>query len=150
MLKILEVFGCIFINYTLTAIVEISSVVVQESKALLLLPDDLRPHPLSPSDHEWIAANGGEEITHKVRLTYPESYSHTAILRALLPESVKEVPSGFEAVGHIAHFNLREDVMPYKTAIGERHNVSLVGSENGLSCTVARPSIDTVAVHSTD
>ena len=128
-----------FINWTFTAIVEISSVVVQESKALLLLPDELRPHPLSPSDQEWIAANGGEEVTHTVRLTYPESYSHTAILRALLPESVKDVPSGFEAVGHIAHFNLREDVMPYKTVIGERHNVSLIGSENDLACTVATP-----------
>ena len=100
-----------------------SSPIVQESKALLLLPESLRPRPLSLTDHDWITTNGGEETTHTVRLTYPDSYSHSAILRALLPESVREVPTGFEAIGHIAHYNLREEAMPFKSIIGNLKGV---------------------------
>jgi tRNA (guanine37-N1)-methyltransferase len=36
----------------------------------------------------------------------------------LLPAGV-EVPSSFESVGHIAHFNLRPEVMPFKHIIAQ-------------------------------
>lgn len=39
-------------------------------------------------------------------------------MQKLLPEGV-EVPSSFETVGHIAHLNLREEVLPYKHVIGQ-------------------------------
>lgn len=73
--------------------------------------------PLTSEDHQWIAENGGEEATHMVTLCYTD-YSKHAILRAILPQEVKEIPSGFETVGHIAHFNLREEHLPYKDIIG--------------------------------
>jgi tRNA (guanine37-N1)-methyltransferase len=40
------------------------------------------------------------------------------VLRQLLPAGV-EVPSSFETVGHIAHLNLREEVLPYKKLIAQ-------------------------------
>lgn len=54
-------------------------------------------------------------------------YSHFsiyAVLRALLPAELKEVPTGFETVGHIAHFNLREEYLPFKSLIG-KHGVTV-------------------------
>ncbi len=30
-----------------------------------------------------------------------------------------EVPSAFETVGHIAHLNLREELLPWKHVIGQ-------------------------------
>jgi tRNA (guanine37-N1)-methyltransferase len=39
-------------------------------------------------------------------------------LQAVLPDGV-EIPSSFESVGHIAHFNLRPPHLPYKHIIGQ-------------------------------
>jgi tRNA (guanine37-N1)-methyltransferase len=47
-----------------------------------------------------------------------EHLSTNEALRALLPPEVT-VPSGFETVGQVAHFNLREEHMPYRYLIGE-------------------------------
>jgi tRNA (guanine37-N1)-methyltransferase len=40
------------------------------------------------------------------------------LVQKILPPEV-EVPSSFEAVGHIAHYNLRPQHEPYKHAIGQ-------------------------------
>ena len=36
-----------------------------------------------------------------------------------MPESIKEIPSSFEQAGHLAHINLREEVLPFKHIIGQ-------------------------------
>ena len=41
----------------------------------------------------------------------------TGAVQRVLPKI--EVPSSFEAVGHIAHYNLREQHMPYRKIIGQ-------------------------------
>ncbi|KAK9810055.1 hypothetical protein WJX72_004048 [[Myrmecia] bisecta] len=40
------------------------------------------------------------------------------VLKRLLPEG-SEVPSSFETIGHIAHLNLRDELLPYKHVIGQ-------------------------------
>jgi tRNA (guanine37-N1)-methyltransferase len=50
------------------------------------------------------------------------SYENIAVedvLRKILPAEVVEIPSSFEQVGHIAHLNLREEVLQYKKLIGK-------------------------------
>ena len=85
---------------------------------ILLLPEELQGGPLSTDDREWIASNGGEETTHTVTLGY-KHFSLYAVLRTILPlNEVREVPTGYETVGHIAHFNLRQECLPYKEVIG--------------------------------
>ena len=40
------------------------------------------------------------------------------MLHRLIPNA-QEVPSGFEIIGHIAHLNLKSDMLPYKRIIGQ-------------------------------
>jgi len=49
-----------------------------------------------------------------------EQLSSDEILQALLPKELRPViPSAFEQVGHIAHLNLRDELLPYKYLIGQ-------------------------------
>lgn len=40
------------------------------------------------------------------------------MLRQLLPEGA-EVQTSFESVGHIAHLNLKEELLPYRQLVGQ-------------------------------
>lgn len=53
-------------------------------------------------------------------------------LQKLLPEAV-EVPAAFEAVGHIAHFNLREEQLPYRHLIGQARGSLLRSALNPVA-----------------
>jgi hypothetical protein len=41
------------------------------------------------------------------------------IIARLLPLHLTDIPASFTIIGHIAHFNLREDFLPYKYLIGQ-------------------------------
>ena len=74
---------------------------------------------LTKDQNEFIASIGGEiETNYELKLGY-DHFSTQEILRHILPDTVTEVPSHFETVGHIAHFNLREELLPYKKIIGD-------------------------------
>jgi tRNA (guanine37-N1)-methyltransferase len=49
-----------------------------------------------------------------------------AVLQRLLPAGT-EVPSSFETVGHIAHLNLREELLPHKHTIGQVRTARFYG-----------------------
>uniref|UniRef100_A0A7S4JH19 tRNA (guanine(37)-N1)-methyltransferase n=1 Tax=Odontella aurita TaxID=265563 RepID=A0A7S4JH19_9STRA len=55
--------------------------------------------------------------THSIALAYGH-LTVDRILRRILPPSVREVPSSFEAIGRLAHVNLREEALPYRYLIG--------------------------------
>lgn len=44
--------------------------------------------------------------------------SYHEILREIIPKEIKEIPTSFETIGHIAHLNLKEEFYPYKEKIG--------------------------------
>ena len=56
-------------------------------------------------------------IPYQLDLGY-EHLSVDEVLRKILPERV-EIPSSFEQVGHIAHLNLRDEVLQFKHIIGQ-------------------------------
>jgi tRNA (guanine37-N1)-methyltransferase len=58
-----------------------------------------------------------------ITVTY-ENYSIDQVIKAVLPEHLMNdrpvnTGSGFSIIGHIAHFNLKDDVLPYKYLIGK-------------------------------
>lgn len=55
-------------------------------------------------------------IEHDIHLAY-DYFNAEQILHKMLPTGV-EVPGSFETVGHIAHLNLRDEVLEYKHQIG--------------------------------
>eukprot|EP00899_Mesostigma_viride_P016586 jgi/Mesvir1/24929/Mv16908-RA.2 len=56
-------------------------------------------------------------VQHVLTLDF-DYWSADYILRQLLPEGV-EVPSSFETIGHVAHVNLRDELLPFKQLIGQ-------------------------------
>ncbi|XP_052779930.1 tRNA (guanine(37)-N1)-methyltransferase-like [Mya arenaria] len=72
------------------------------------------------SDQEFLSKenlNSENLKTFDLALTY-DNWNFSEIMTAILPQDSYGV-SGFEEVGHIAHFNLREKNLPYKNIIGE-------------------------------
>ena len=73
----------------------------------------------------WIIQISGGLSQDKCHMLYPRhgmllfpGPCPLPLLQRLLPEGL-EVPSSFETVGHIAHLNLREELLPYKHIVGQ-------------------------------
>jgi hypothetical protein len=47
------------------------------------------------------------------------SWTAEQILKSVFPPSITEVTTAFEAIGHIAHMNLRDEQLPFKNLIGQ-------------------------------
>ena len=91
----------------------------EANSRLLLLKEEVKDASfpsISPELRAELALDDLPLTTHELRLGY-DYYNAEHVLRALLPDGV-EVPGSFETVGHIAHLNLRDDVMQYKHVIG--------------------------------
>ena len=89
----------------------------QGDKLLLLIPFSAGGTPLSDELAEEVASDGGKVVDHHLTLEY-HHWSMPLILKAVLPENTKEIPSSFETVGHIAHLNLPSELAEYKHLIG--------------------------------
>ncbi|KAL4423839.1 hypothetical protein ABPG75_001140 [Micractinium tetrahymenae] len=93
---------------------------------LLLLDETLTEAELASRDlggepartlADFVQAEGLQVATATVDVDY-SYWPAYAVLQRLLPPGM-EVPSSFESVGHIAHLNLREELLPYKFIIGQ-------------------------------
>lgn len=100
----------------------------EEDMRLLLLAEDLMPADFKTCVFH---VHGGTEMTldqlierehynlidYNVKIGY-DSMTVTEVLKHYLPDGT-EIPSSFEAIGHIAHVNLRDPVLPFKYLIGQ-------------------------------
>lgn len=92
-----------------------------ETKKKILLLHPLKSlNTLEEQDREFAQSHGAEEATYELVLGY-EYWTAEQVLRAVLPTEISEVPSSFETIGHIAHVNLRDAQLEYKTLIGKWH-----------------------------
>lgn len=89
------------------------------SDRLLLLGEsvDMGLSVLSAEQRQFVKDNClGEPEAFSLKLGY-EHLSADEVLRKILPAD-SEIPSSFEQAGHIAHLNLRDEMLPYKQLIG--------------------------------
>ena len=102
-----------------------------KDKKILLLNPQKSLEKLDQKDQEFVKSHGAEETTYDLVLGY-EHWTAEQVLRAVLPTEISEVPSSFETIGHIAHVNLRDSQLDYKTLIGkcyllrDKHAVSYI------------------------
>lgn len=66
---------------------------------------------------EYVRENDFEVLPYVITLGY-KHMSLQEVMRHFLPKDA-EIPCSFEAVGHIAHLNLKEGVLKYKYIIGQ-------------------------------
>jgi len=97
---------------------------VDETEKGVLLREDIKStndldKKLSTTTLEILSSAEATFESYNLVLDY--DYWHAEeILEAILPEELlEEIPSGFTAVGHIAHMNIREEYLPYKHIIGQ-------------------------------
>ncbi|KAK6609307.1 tRNA methyltransferase trm5 [Botrytis cinerea] len=88
-------------------------------KCLLLNPkvkhDD--PTTWSPILHEAVKAQELGVIPFDLTLGY-DHWNYIDIMKSILPEDAQgEIPVGFAIVGHVAHLNLHDEYLPYKSLV---------------------------------
>ena len=69
-------------------------------------------------DRTFLSKNGvdlADIQQYTINLTY-ENFSYDDVLDAILPEGT--AVGGFSVIGHIAHLNLRDNLLEYKNVIG--------------------------------
>ena len=87
-------------------------------------PSSYSSHLLPQEVHDIILKDSSSSSSPVILTSYPiaSSYSDLTVdqvLRRLIPPTVTpDIPSSFEGAGHIAHVNLRDEVLPFKYVIG--------------------------------
>eukprot|EP00877_Chromochloris_zofingiensis_P003489 jgi/Chrzof1/13140/Cz07g21120.t1 len=89
----------------------------RQGTRLLLLREELTLTGLSEELQRLLQQEQFEWDSYSLKLEYSHMPAD-AVLKTLLPTGM-DIPSSFELVGHIAHLNLREEQLPYKTIIGQ-------------------------------
>jgi tRNA (guanine37-N1)-methyltransferase len=90
-------------------------------RRLLLLGEqykDIQLHSLPPDLREYLSTTDYRAEEFSLQLTY-KHFNVDEVLTRILPEGTEEIPSSFEQAGHIAHLNLRDNMLPYKHLIGQ-------------------------------
>eukprot|EP00438_Fugacium_kawagutii_P017799 Skav205882 [mRNA] locus=scaffold766:338590:340321:+ [translate_table: standard] len=86
--------------------------------SLLLLDFGVSPPDLPEEMSEMISEFQGSFTKYRLDLNY-DNYTYKEVLSRLLPGDSLPVPTGYEVVGHIAHFNLLEQHWPHRFLIGQ-------------------------------
>jgi tRNA (guanine37-N1)-methyltransferase len=92
------------------------------NKKCLLLRSDIKhddSSTWSSTIQELIKAERIGVIPFTVDLDY-DYWNYHDIMSSILPEEfVDDLPSGFQIIGHVAHLNLRDHYVPYKSIIAD-------------------------------
>mmetsp|Transcript_84939 Transcript_84939/g.177504 ORF Transcript_84939/g.177504 Transcript_84939/m.177504 type:complete len:432 (-) Transcript_84939:13-1308(-) len=87
------------------------------SYRVILLQPETTSEKLPPSVQKLLEAGIATFESFELKLGYEQTTAEE-VLQQLLPKGV-DIPRGFETVGHLAHFNLKEQQWPYRKVIGK-------------------------------
>ncbi|OJD21854.1 tRNA (guanine(37)-N1)-methyltransferase [Blastomyces percursus] len=94
----------------------------QDGRKCLLLREDIKADDVktwSPTIQRLVEAKLVELRPFNLLLDY-DYFTYKDIADSILPDQeLEEVPVGFTQVGHVVHFNLREQYLPYRFLLGE-------------------------------
>lgn len=92
-----------------------------EKTRLVILSESVKSADLSEIPDEKLdqlkKLSEVEVVPHSVTLGY-SYWSADHILKQILPDGV-DIPSSFETIGHIAHLNLHDELLPFKDVIAK-------------------------------
>ena len=87
-------------------------------KRIFLLREGIVSDALPDQVRDILKQHDEIEVTKSDVELSESNFTLEELLRSVVPGDL-ELPSSYEAVGHIAHLNLRKELLPYKQAIGE-------------------------------
>ncbi len=85
---------------------------------LFLLNESISRHELPAKVAEVLQAHRDIEVVSSEVVLSEANFTLEELLRTVIPAEL-ELPSAYESVGHIAHLNLRKELLPYRHAIGQ-------------------------------
>ncbi|KAJ4421613.1 tRNA(m(1)G37)methyltransferase [Gnomoniopsis sp. IMI 355080] len=98
-----------------------TSLAAKGRKCLLLKPSisPTKPESWGPVISELVRQDDVGIVPYKLELGY-DYWTYRDVLTSLLPPELHDdIPAGFNTAGHVAHLNLREQHLPYKSLIAE-------------------------------
>jgi tRNA (guanine37-N1)-methyltransferase len=66
-----------------------------------------------PKVMELLQSGDCQQTSYTIRIPYSD-FTVDEILRKLLPNEIQEISSAHEMIGHLAHVNLRDEVLPFQ------------------------------------
>ncbi|KAL1955733.1 hypothetical protein VTO42DRAFT_8131 [Malbranchea cinnamomea] len=96
----------------------------------------------SPTIRQLVEAKDVDIRPYLLELDY-DHWTYHDIMQSILPEDMGiEIPTGYSQVGHVAHFNLRDEHLPYRHIIGQ------VLIDKQASITTVINKVEEVGLHS--
>ena len=92
----------------------------EPDKKVILLSEqytDLSLNEIPGELKSYLQEVGASALEYKLDLSY-DHFTTDEVLTQLLPSGI-EIPSSYEQIGHVAHLNLRDSLIPYKNLIGQ-------------------------------
>lgn len=98
-----------------------ASLAAKGRKCLLLKPaiSPKQPETWGPMISQLVEQGEVSLVPYDLKLDY-DYWTSRDVLTSLLPQKLHDdIPGGFNTAGHVAHLNLRDQHLPYKSLIGQ-------------------------------